>query len=378
MAGTMQKRGNNKWQFEVACGTDASGKRIRYYKTFTGTKREANKALAEFITECERGNVQKSSSLLLNDLIKIYLDEYVSRELKTSAKSAVNSHIKTWINPLLGNKKISKLTRLDIQKFINHISDSKSPKTVRNVYSTLRGIFNYAIELDLISDTPCKNIRLPKKQKSEPKFYNFEEINILLQALDKLTGEEFKYKIVIQIALFGGLRKAEILGLNWEDINFENQVIKIQRNRLVAVHQGVYEDTPKTEDSERTVSLPAEVFNNLKKLKAYQAEQRLSKTYYKNSPAVIRNEIGEPLYPQVLQRWFKRFCDHNNIKYLGLHSLRHTHASILASMQDLDLASISKRLGHSQISTTLNIYTHLFKNKEEEISNNLSKQFNIN
>ena len=95
---------------------------------------------------------------------------------------------------------------------------------------------------------------------------------------------------------------------------------------------------------------------------------------YEDCPAIFRGDNGTPLYPQVLQRWFTRFLENNNLRHVGLHSLRHTHASMLAYI-GTDKMQVSSRLGHSQLSTTLNIYTHLFENADKHIASDLSKQF---
>ena len=377
MSGTIINRGKDTWRLQVYNGTDFNGKPIRHTKTFHGSKRDAQKALALFTAEVEKGSVAKASTVTVAALCDLFIEDYAKRFLKVSAQRSAASNIKIWIKPYLGDRKANKVKRLDVQRFVNMIADERSPKTVRNIYATLRGIMAHAVDLGILADTPCTNIKMPKKTHTEAKYYSVDEVDSILNALAPLHGEELKYKIMVQIALFGGLRKSEILGLNWDDVDFDENVINIRRTRMIKPNEGIYEDTPKTNNSIRAVTLPEEIFNSLRKLKAYQAEQQLSKRYYNTSPAVFRNEIGNPLYPQVFQRWYTRFCRDNNIPYKGLHALRHTHASILAGMEGVDLASVSKRLGHAQISTTLNIYTHLFKNKEKNITDNLSKNFQI-
>ena len=232
MAGSIINRGKNTWKLQISCGSDASGKRIRYTKTFHGTKREATKELNLFAAECQKGYVNKPTALTVDDIAQIYKQEYVDRFLKKTSQKSFNGIYKNWISPFLGNLKAGKVTRLEIQKFVNQISDKgRSPKTVRNIYAFTTGIFKYAVEMNLIADTPCKNIKLPKKEKVESKFYSLDDVNKMLKALDTLSDEDYQYKIIIQIALFGGLRKGEILGLDWDDVDFENCTLHIQRSR---------------------------------------------------------------------------------------------------------------------------------------------------
>ena len=368
MAGSMRERGRNKWYFEVSCGTDYTGKPLRYYKTFEGTKREAQKALNAFYVECSEGRVNKSGTMTFSVLADNYYNE-ATQHLKKSSKVSTNTIINKHLKPAFSKRKINKITRLDIQKYINAID--LSPKTVRNIYSVLTEIFKFAIDMEMITNTPCQNIKLPKLTKKEGKFYTEDEINKLLMALDPyVDGKEFTYKIAILLALFGGLRIGEVCGLDWENIDFNTNTIEIVKTRMVNIGGGMYEETPKTEKSQRTVALPVEIVEMLKELK----KQQCKTDYLIQSPAVLRGQKGDPVYALLITEWYKRLCESIGVEFKGMHALRHTHASMLSGM-NIDAAQISSRLGHSQISTTLNIYTHLFKNKDTEIAEKLSIQF---
>lgn len=371
MPGTKRKGKGDAWYFEVTI-TDRSGTKKRFNKTFHGTAKQAEKELAVFYADCEAGRTIKGTSMTVEELCNTYRTEYAERYLKRSALRSINTGINT-ILPVLGNKKINKVSRLDVQKFINKMSDKGlSPKTIRNYYSVLSGIMEFGVRINELSDTPCQHIILPKKTATEAKYYDQHEVIDLLAALDALPENELHFKICIYIMLFGGLRKGEVLGLNWEDIDFNERNIQIRRTRQIAPKVGVYEDTPKTLKSNRTVSLPVEIFEMLRQLKAQQLERKLQlQNKYKDSPAVIQNSCGDCLYPHALYKWYVDFCKKNSLKQVGLHGLRHTHASILASM-GTDKMQLSRRLGHSQLSTTMNIYTHLFEDTDKSIADDLS------
>ena len=188
--------------------------------------------------------------------------------------------------------------------------------------------------------------------------------------MNKIEPKNLKYKVAVYIALFGGLRKGEILGLNWDDVNFNESTIRIKRTRMIKPGEGIYEDTPN-----RAIALPVEIMSMLKTLKAQQLELKLLlQNKYEDCLAIFRGDNGMPLYPQVLQRWFARFLEDNGLRHIGLHSLRHTHASMLIYL-GTDKMQVSSRLGHSQLSTTLNIYTHLFEDSDKRIASDLSDQF---
>lgn len=387
MPGTMRKRGNDAWYLEVTIGTDFRGKPNRYSMTVHGTKKQAEKELAKFYVECEEGKVSKSGKITIKELATLYVEEYVKKHLKTSnlriVEPAVNSHI----IPDLGKKKATKLTRLDVQQWVNTLGEERnvvlksgetvkkkiSPKTIRNYYSILSGIMKFGIHMGLIEQNPCQDIILPKREQKEAVYYSKEEVAALLDALDSVPYEELKYKTAVYIALFGGLRKGEIAGLNWEDVDFETGQISIKRTRMIQNGKGIYEDVPKTKKSIRTITLPSQVISLLHSLKAQQAEEKLmTGSKWEDSPALLKNSFGSPIYPQMLHRWFTNFIKENGLPYITLHGLRHTHTSLLAYMQT-DKLEISKRLGHSQLSTTLNIYTHLFEDSDKHIAADLSK-----
>lgn len=376
MPGTKRKGNGDSWYFEVTIGTDISGKPARYNKTFHGTEKQAEKALALFYAECESGSVSKENAMKVSDLCEIFKTEYSERFLKVSAQRSVNTCIRSWIVPQLGLRKVAKIKRLDVQRFVNLMADKGlSPKTVKNYYSIFRTIMNFAVDMDIIPQSPCSNIRLPKIKAPPVKYYSGDEVKLFLKALDNLPADDTKFKAIMYIALFGGLRKGEILGLNWEDVDFESATVNIVRTRMTAPHHGVYEDSPKTEESKRTVTLPAEVFGLLHGVKAQQLELRLMlRDKYDECSAVFQGNLGGPLHPLALHRWLDRFVKDNDLPPITLHGLRHTHASMLAYME-ADKMQISKRLGHSQLTTTLNIYTHLFEKTDADIASNLSSEY---
>lgn len=373
MTGYKRHRGGDSWRLEVSVGFDAQGKPKRYSKTVhCKSEAEADRELAKFYTACAEGKVKKQSSMRIKDLCDLYYENHAKRFLKISSLGSMHSSIEQYIKPILGDKKCVKLTRLDVQQFVNDLSDKGlSPKTIRNRYSALRQVMAYGIDMDIIDDTPCKNIRLPKKDHKEANYYDLDDVKKLLVALEATSKDELVYKTAILVLLFGGLRKGEILGLNWADVDFKDQTIHVHRTRMIGANMGVYEDTPKTASSVRYVTLPAQVMKELKALQLQQKKRRLVLgSAYKQTDAVLQGAMGGPLYPNHLDKWFREFLSDQALPKITLHGLRHTHASMLAHM-NTDKMQISERLGHSELSTTLNIYTHLFENADKKIAEDL-------
>lgn len=374
MPGYKRKRNGDAWQLIVTVGSDFTGKPRRYTKTVHGTEKEAEKELSRFYVECETGSANTSNPVTVAELCISYMENYCKRYHKVSAQRSDRTAINNWIKPLLGKRKIAKLKKLEVQEWVNYITDQgKSPKTVRNYFSVFRSMMDFAIDMDIITHNPCENVRLPKKEKAAIKSYSKDELKMLIQALEITSEDELRYKCAILLALFGGFRKGEILGFDWPDVDFDTCTMHVRQTRMIGPQQGVYIDSPKTENSQRDVVVPPFIMDLLRKLKVQQKADKLKTgPLYNNSPAMIKASDGDPLYPQVLQRWFTSFCKRNDLPAYGLHALRHTHASLLANI-GADKVLVSQRLGHSQLSTTLNIYTHLFENTDKTVASMLQE-----
>ena len=378
MPGTKRKGKGDAWYLEVTLGTNAKGKPVRYNRTFHGSEKEAEKALARFYIECEDGKVRRESNMTVSELSDIYIEEYVKRYLKQSNMKVVTPAIKR-LKEAMGHRKINKLTRLDVQRWVNSMSEPQpkkndkvlSPKSVRNYYSILSGMMNFAVQMELVDSSPCRNIRLPRNQKKEARYYNKDEVALFLQALENISEHELKYKAVVYVALFGGLRNGEIMGLNWDDFDENERTISIHRTRYIK-KGGIYEDVPKTQKSIREITLPDNVIALLKELKIQQMKEHLILgNKWENSPAIFKNSMGNHMHPNATAKWLRKFLKRNDLPYISMHGLRHTHTSLLAYL-NTDKLVISRRLGHSQLSTTLNIYTHIFEEPDKQIADGLN------
>ena len=360
MPGTKIKRGKDQWQLQVTCGTDSKGRPLRYTKTFHGTAREANTELSKFYAACSQGKINKASALTISQASNEYLEEGTSH-LKKSSYARTESIIRVWIIPQLGKKKLNRLKRSDVQKFVNSID--KSPKTIRCIYSVLSNICRYAVDMQYIEDTPCKMIRLPKMSKKESPYYNDNEIRLILN-----NTYDLRLQAIIYLAFFGGLRSSEICGLEWDCVHFDTNHIEIKQILMESKGGGQYIDTPKTESSKRSISMPQEVMEVLERL----FNEQLHTEYAYTCNSVIRRDIGSPATGNYLRNLLKPHLQKIGVEYKGIHAFRHSHTAILSGFEGVELKQISERLGHSQLSTTLNIYTHLFKNNDEIIVNQLS------
>ena len=200
-------------------------------------------------------------------------------------------------------------------------------------------------------------------------FYDEKELQLLFRHLEY---EDLTFKTAIYLLVLGGLRRGECLGLMWELVNFKEKTITIKNNLLNIRGKGVYLDTPKTKKSLRTVTLPDVCFSLLKELKE---KQEIMKDMFKGSwnetDFVFKDEFGNYYNPSRLSRNWSSFMKKHNLKHIRLHDLRHTCATYLLS-HNTPIATVSKKLGHSNIYTTLDVYTHAVDSDDVEASNLLN------
>ena len=215
---------------------------------------------------------------------------------------------------------------------------------------------------------------VPKGPKKEKEIYTLDEIK---QIFTLLENEPAKDRAFIVLAVYGGYRRGELLGLEWKDIDWDNSVVSIRRTSNYNVTHGTYTDTTKTKKSQRSTKFPPVVMNILKDLKAEQEKEREQLgDQWTDTDRLFVTWNGLPIHPNTHYKWFKAFCKRNNVRFCDLHSLRHLHASILI-FSGVDPAAVSADLGHSAISTTTGTYVHMFQEAQARTSNIIANALSL-
>lgn len=240
-----------------------------------------------------------------------------------------------------------------------------APKTIQHYLSFISDVMEYAVRFDLIPANPCRRVVVPTGAKKEHECYTIQEAQTFL---DSLESAPIKYKAFFVLATYGGLRLGELLGLEWPDIDFEAHTVRVQRTSQYLPDRGTFTDGTKTEKSRRTLKLPAEVFSVLKKLRADQAQQRLQAgDLWEPSERLFVGELGKPLHPNTPYHWLRGWCEQTGQRFLGIHAFRHLNASLLIN-SGVDVRTVSASLGHSNTTTTLNVYAHTFEEAQAKAS----------
>ena len=308
----------------------------------------------------EREAMQKGDILFTDFLLKwlrvakstVKLTTYASYEMM--ATRIIIPYFETL------NIKLKELTTEDIQEFYSAQLERVSANTVIHYHAVIHRALKYAVKIKTIQSNPAVNVERPRKEKFIGSFYDKKEINTLF---DIIQGHPLE--VAIKLAAFYGLRREEIIGLKWTAIDFENNTLTIQHTvtecNLDGKHIEVASDTAKTDSSLRTMPLVANFRAMLlaKKEKQEHYRKLCGRSYCKEYlDYIFVNEMGERWKPRYLSDGFKRILEQNDLRRIRFHDLRHTCASLLLA-NNVPMKKIQEWLGHSDFSTTANIYAHL-------------------
>lgn len=300
-----------------------------------------------------------------SEIAEWWLESYAEKNLKERSIERYRLYTKRTYEAL-GDMPIKKIRPIHIQLFIDSLGEDGvnsrtggglSHKTIRGYLGFISDIMKYAWRLELINANPCERVIAPKLKKKEPVIYTEEETSKFLFYLQEAPT---KYRAFFQLAIFAGLRRGELLGLEWTDVDFENCVITVRRNSQYTKRKGTYWDEPKSLAGHRVLKLPQDVFTPLKCLRREQiSDCKKMGIGWSENMRLFTGKGGGPTHPNTPYNWLKRFCHNKKIPFYGVHQYRHLNASLLICT-GADPTTVSHTLGHSQVSTTLNIYSHAF------------------
>ena len=241
------------------------------------------------------------------------------------------------------------LTAYQVECFVSDMAKKYSPKTVHNTIALLHAAYQRAVRTGQLAKNPCQYVTLPKKQKPDIKIFSEHEVLAFITAL---ADERLDYKVAYELCLLCGMRRSEVLGLKESDINLPFRTVSVSHTRHRVNGEDIEQDT-KTEQSNRVLALPDIVAEDIRQLIADHDVE------YKHTDYLIQDGFGHPMNPSVLTNHIGEIEDRAGLPHISVHGLRHTFASML-NKEGIDIARISRELGHSTIATTLGVYTHVF------------------
>ena len=368
----MNKSGSASYLIKVSLGYDDFGKQLVKSMTFRPDTsltdkqgfKEAQKQAILFEEKCkslELNNKRVKFQYLADEWLDLIENTH---EMKQATLTRMKK-LKDRTYKAIGNVYVDKLTYRQIQSFIIGLSKDGvnqatgkglSQKTQKHYLTFISDVLKYAIKCGYITVNPCKDITTVKTTPKEKDIYSLEELQNILKKIDEKASTD--YKVFFNLLAYCGVRRGEALGLEYKDIDFKNNTVSIVRTSNYSVEKGVYTDTPKTKSSYRQLQLQPFVIELIKNLRKEQqaVAEKLGDLWVEND-RLFRTWDGKPMHPNTPYTWLERFCKREGIAFKGLHSFRHSVATH-AITNGVDIKTVSSVLGHSQTSTTLNIYTH--------------------
>lgn len=360
-----RKRGD-KWSFTVDVGRDpVTNERIQKTRSGYSTKREAEKACAELVTEYERGNLSlRANKDTLGVFMKSYLETTLVNEIRQSTYEAKIRIMNNHIIPKLGHLKMQKITPLELQKFYNELE--LNPGTIQNVNRLMNQTLRTAVEWGYIIKNVNTLVKKPTyRKKAGIKVWTKDQYEVFLEVT---KGTRFHPFYMIELNC--GLRPGETFALSWDQIQFKQKTIRVERTVVYTKKDGiVIQQYPKNDASFRNISMPDSLVKYLMKLKLEQPPNPLN--------LVIPGIKSEIVYNSTINKALKVDIGKSNLPFITPHDLRHTHATYLLSHPPfglgLSVKAVSERLGHAKATTTLNTYSHVLPNMQESVAESIEK-----
>lgn len=342
-----------------------NGKARQEWKTYK-TKNEATKALKLFEINKDDGRQLDPTKQTLQDFLDYWL-KYKSTRCEYTTIYGYKNIINKYIIPHLGKMALKNLQPHHIITYMNDISsEGLSNNTIKKHYDLLKSVLKQAVIEDKVAFNIMEKVEPPKVTKKEMSYYTAEELVLLLDIISTKPALD----IAVNIAAYTGLRREEILGLKWDCVDFDNAIFLIKK-AITKAGSVVIEKPPKTKESYRKISIPDYLLNKLKEYK--QIQIRNAKLFGNEAyDHIFCKPDGSYYHVNYLSTMFKNIIEQYNLKPIRFHDLRHTFTSI-AQAQGMSLFEISKTLGHSTITTTSNIYTHLFDDTHSKITESVAK-----
>lgn len=374
-----KKNGEKAWYFKTYLGIDPlTGKKKYTTKRGFRTQKEAKTALSRLELELQKTGMPTSTNTTFKEAAELWLESY-KKTVKESSYSRTKIIFNKHIYPNFGNIKLSKINTAYCQKVVNDWSEKGTSKQYPLFINYMNKVFKYAINIGLTSDNPTLNLLIPKPQiKTEKKLklYTKEQLELFLNEVSQEQNPYFKNRdyTLFRLLAFSGCRIGEILALTWDNINFKTNEMAIKKT--VARSDKYYiSETPKTKKSNRIIYLDEKT---IKQLKFWKLEQRkyLFQLGFTKANYLFTNDENNFTINQSVAERYNIYRERAGLPYIGLHGFRHTHASMLYEA-GADHKEVQERMGHANIKTTMDTYTHITNSKKEETTQKLTNYINF-
>ena len=354
--GNLRKRKDGRWEGRYTAGRDPDTGKAIYKNVLGKTQAEAKAKLKAAIEEAKGLDTAKVGRYAVGQWMEVWFEHYAKVKVRPSSHQTYRGYIDNHIKPNIGKIPLEKLTSLELQKFYKklleegrvdrlesrHQAKGLGPKTVRNIHQIISSAMKLAQEQKLIASNPAEGCALPRLEHREMQTMPLEQLQSFLRAARDSGVFELYY-----LGLATGLRRGELLGLKWEDIDLEQGDLRVRR-QIARINGGVVEAPLKTKNAYRTLSLAEDTIDILKAQKKKTG----------SSPWVFPSPTGGPISPDSVLHMLHRVLKRAGLPRVRFHDLRHTFAT-LALQSGVDVKTVSGMLGHFSAGFTLDTYAHV-------------------
>ncbi len=360
MRGHLRKRGERSWAVVVVVGFDSrSGRRLQKWVAVKGTKRDAERRLAELIRELDTGTYVEPSRITVGDYLNQWMDDYVATSVRPRTAEGYGS-IARQLRSALGRVRLIDLKPQHVQRYYAAMLDrGVSAQTVLHHHRLLFQALRQAVRWEMLASNIMERVTPPRRQKPELRALDAVEAQRLLGAA---AGTD--YHLPIHLAIYTGLRRSEILGLHWSDIDLDARSLTVLRTMTDLRGDPMHLDEPKSKGSRRSVSY-SEATDQLLR---FHRERPQTGPHEQ----VCQRSDGTTLRPNTLSAGYKRIAASVGLSGVRFHDLRHTHASLLLAA-GVPISVVQARMGHTSISTTVDVYGHVLPGSDAEAGMTLER-----
>jgi len=370
MRGRIFKRKNSKhWTMVVDVGIDKkTGKRHQLFRTFN-TKHEAQSELAKVLADAQHSPYIKPTQLTVGEFLRQWLNDHVSNTVRPVTANGYHHWIEKHVITELGQIKLNQLDALDIEAFYQKQLEgghrgnkgALSARSVLHLHRLLHNALSYAVKQGIIGRNVCEAVDPPRVRQKQMKALTAEDVNRLLEA-----SRETLYYPIFHLAIFTGMRRSELLGLRWCDVDLDMATLSVTQVKHCLGGGKIVFEEPKTEKSRRQIALsPVAVIALREHRQRQEGEHLMLGTKMTDDDLVFTNPDGTQLLPASVTHAFIKIIRRLGLKGVRFHDLRHTHATLLLR-QGVNIKALQERLGHSTITTTLDIYAHVTPGMQKE------------
>lgn len=368
MKGYVRKRGK-VYAYTVDIGKDPiTGKRKQKSKSGFKTKKEAQSALAELIASVEKGTYVEKRKTKFREFAEEFLYKIYKNKVKPSTFERTETVMKFHVFPFVKEMDIQDINAFLVHDFLEEKrKEDYSSSYIHRINETIKMVLRAAFKQGVIEKDIAASIDNPRIERKEMNVWTIQQVKDFLR-----QAKHSRYYVVFFLAAYTGMRKGEILGLQWDDVDFDKRTIRVNKTLYKVKNEFVLAE-PKTTSSIRHIYMDDDILRALRKHKVQQNLEKMRYGgVYQDHNLVFPKEDGTFLTPSAVNCTFLKYLKRFNLPRIRFHDLRHTHATILLEM-GVHPKVVSDRLGHKSIKTTLDIYSHVSTSLQKDLSEQFSK-----